>query len=140
MSSDYLQHYGVLGMHWGIRKDRSSSGVKKTKTQRKVDEIVGDKTKTRARKVAEVENVYRKAKRDMSRKGTAALMVTFGATMAGMFLAPTFPLSMAVVGSSGVGMLALDGATRVKADKLLDELNVNMADLTGEVQKYNKLV
>lgn len=32
-TNDYLAHYGVLGMKWGVRKDRSSSGKKRNKSK-----------------------------------------------------------------------------------------------------------
>lgn len=35
LEADYLAHYGVLGMHWGIRKDRSGSDA--PKVSRKVN-------------------------------------------------------------------------------------------------------
>lgn len=34
--SDVLKHYGILGMKWGIRKDRKTGGLSK-KSTRKVD-------------------------------------------------------------------------------------------------------
>lgn len=32
---DHIQHYGVKGMEWGVRKDRSSGSSRKTKRQDK---------------------------------------------------------------------------------------------------------
>ena len=41
-NNDYLKHYGVIGMKWGVRKDRSCSTVTantKRKMERKVNKI-----------------------------------------------------------------------------------------------------
>lgn len=41
-NNDYLKHYGVIGMKWGVRKDRSFSTVTanaKRKMKRKVNKI-----------------------------------------------------------------------------------------------------
>lgn len=50
-SEDFLQHFGVLGMKWGVRKDRTSGGGKNSSKSKLSDE---DKLKAdikRAKKV-----------------------------------------------------------------------------------------
>lgn len=41
MNDDYLVHYGVLGMKWGVRKDRSSSGGRKSSSSDKYYRVGG---------------------------------------------------------------------------------------------------
>ena len=38
MDNNYLQHYGVLGMRWGVRKDRSTSSSSKKKKKLSADD------------------------------------------------------------------------------------------------------
>ena len=34
MSEDYMAHYGVKGMRWGVRKSRKSNGTRRTTSKR----------------------------------------------------------------------------------------------------------
>lgn len=48
----YLIHYGVLGMKWGVRKDRRSSGTGRSKassTKQKISSIIGSAKKARSK-------------------------------------------------------------------------------------------
>ena len=50
--STYLIHYGVLGMKWGVRKDRRSSGTGRSKassTKQKISSIIGSAKKARSK-------------------------------------------------------------------------------------------
>lgn len=39
MNDEYLRHFGVLGMKWGVRKDRSKGGSKRSKTVKRQDKV-----------------------------------------------------------------------------------------------------
>lgn len=47
MSNPYLQHHGVLGMRWGVRKDRNKAGVKRPKGKSEVDKAISKIGKTK---------------------------------------------------------------------------------------------
>ena len=47
MSSPYLQHHGVLGMRWGVRKDRSKARIIRPKGKAEVDKVLSKIGKTK---------------------------------------------------------------------------------------------
>ena len=47
MNNLYLQHHGVLGMRWGVRKDRNKTGIKRPKGKVEVDKILSKIGKTK---------------------------------------------------------------------------------------------
>lgn len=32
IGEEYLEHYGILGMHWGIRKGKSKTGISRARS------------------------------------------------------------------------------------------------------------
>lgn len=76
MSEDYLAHYGVLGMKWGVRKKTESSGgggLRSVEEKRKIGESINDeafkKERAKAEKAAEKE---RKKHESELKKGARA--------------------------------------------------------------------
>lgn len=52
--NDNLQHYGVLGMHWGRRKGSSSGGAKKTRHPASEDHL--EKVRLKKKKLHTMSN------------------------------------------------------------------------------------
>lgn len=73
---DYLQHYGILGMKWGKRKQKESSGSTrqkkstKTKTSKRVNvKKLSDEELQRKIRRLQMEKQYRDLKRDEVSEG-----------------------------------------------------------------------
>lgn len=79
MSEDYLAHYGVLGMKWGVRKKTESSGgggLRSVEEKKKIGEAVNaeafKKERAKAEKAAEKEAKKRESELKKAAKAAAA--------------------------------------------------------------------
>lgn len=79
MSEDYLAHYGVLGMKWGVRKKTESSGVgglRSVEEKKKIGEAVNaeafKKERAKAEKAAEKERKKHESELKKAAKAAAA--------------------------------------------------------------------
>lgn len=79
MSEDYLAHYGVLGMKWGIRKKTESSGgggLRSVEEKRKIGESINaeafKKERAKAEKAAEKERKKHESELKKAAKAAAA--------------------------------------------------------------------
>lgn len=79
MSEDYLAHYGVLGMKWGVRKKTESSGgggLRSSEEKRKIGESINaeafKKERAKAEKAAEKERKKHESELKKAAKAAAA--------------------------------------------------------------------
>lgn len=79
MSEDYLAHYGVLGMKWGVRKKTETSGgggLRSVEEKRKIGESINDeafkKERAKAEKAAEKERKKHESELKKAAKAAAS--------------------------------------------------------------------
>lgn len=89
---DFLQHYGVKGMHWGKHKAKGSA-VEKTGGSSK-EAAKADKADYKSKVKAERQKIYGQVKTNMS---TPAARVTTGAALASTLIGG--PSGSAIIGA-----------------------------------------
>jgi hypothetical protein len=73
ISNDYLAHYGVKGMHWGVRKSRASSGVRTRIENHKSKKFFNQKYDNGAKKASTRVNIDRGTLNSMSADADRAI-------------------------------------------------------------------
>lgn len=109
VSSDYLQHHGILGMHWGIRRFQNKDGSLTNAGRNRYD--VGDK-----RQSSEEEESSKKKGLQLTDKQKK--MIKIGA---------------AVVAT---GLVAYGGYKLAKKTGILDNIGKKTINLAGDAEEY----
>lgn len=74
MSTMYLEHHGIKGMRWGVRRSREELGYKTSGTKRKKSwGIFRKKDSSKGNKVEETESVEAKKERILKSRSAASL-------------------------------------------------------------------
>lgn len=105
-NDDYLAHYGIKGMHWGVRKaiERGGAGLDNKRLGRQYQKA--------ARKLAKLEKRAASGKKYAAR----AARLGVGAAAAG---------GLAAFGTSGVANKLLTGSNFAKGNRLLRRAGIN---------------
>lgn len=131
MVDDFLEHHGIKGMKWGVRRYQNPDGSLTPEGQARYNRFVND-VKQHGGKAGAINSVKRSASIKETGVGIASMAAMFGSVglaMGAVASAPTFAAALPGFLIAPVGMLGTAAVSSIASTIITNNANKKIADI-----------
>lgn len=131
LTDDFLEHHGIKGMKWGVRRYQNPDGSLTPEGQKRYNQFVSD-VKRHGGKAGAIASVTRSANTKSTAVGlasTAGLLASVGIPMAAVASAPTFAAAATAMLGAPIGMFGTMAVSNIANRIIENNAQKKIADI-----------